>query len=90
MSSYSAKERLVLTHINYLKDRNVEFEDSHVLSKCHNLLISCYGYKYADDKKEADYGSFPMIDSFIYRISDEDYEILKNDYDIILSTSYTN
>ena len=36
-----AKERLVLTKINYLKDYDISFERSHLLEKC-NLMLFVY------------------------------------------------
>lgn len=83
-NSYSAKERLVLTMINYKENRGVSFKDSHLLSKCHALLITCYSYQYDKDGKPLEYGSFPFVDSFIYELTGDDKRMIEDDYDIIL------
>jgi DNA mismatch repair protein MutH len=85
-ASYRAKERLVLHEINYVKDAGVSFEDSGLLKKCDTMLISCYRYLPSDQAGVApDYSRFPIIDSFIYHLTESDIQVIKDDYDTILS-----
>jgi DNA mismatch repair protein MutH len=84
-TSYRAKERLVLHDINYVNDHGVTFENSSLLSKCETMLITCYEYIPSEVKGVAPkYADFPIIDSFIYELSDKDLAVIKDDYDVIL------
>ncbi len=83
--AFHAKERLVLTKINYMEDYDKTFEESHLVNKCNDLLITCYQYLTARQGDNVDYKSFPIIDSFIMELSEKDEDILRHDYDIILS-----
>jgi DNA mismatch repair protein MutH len=84
--AFRAKERLVLHEINYVKDHGISFEDSGLLNKCASMLVTCYEYIPAEKKGEhPEYSKFPVIDSFIYTLSDEDMAVMKNDYDTILA-----
>ena len=82
--SYRAKERLVLHMIDYVKDHGIPFDQSGLLSKCGTMLITTYQYLPAINGEKPDYGSFPVVDSFVYKLSDKDIEVMKNDYDTIL------
>lgn len=82
---FRAKERLVLTIINYINDCNVVFEESHLIEKCNDMLMTCYEYLKPENGGKVDYASFPIIDSFILTLSDKDKEVMKKDYDIIMS-----
>ncbi|WP_405267642.1 Sau3AI family type II restriction endonuclease [Methanobrevibacter sp.] len=75
--SLRAKERLVLSKINFNEIINETFESSHVLGKCKKMLIIWYEY---DSKKEAE--DFVITDYQIYDMSD-DFEIFNNDFEII-------
>ena len=83
--AFHAKERLVLTMINYMEDYDKTFEESHLLNKCNDLLITCYKYINSQNGEKVDYKSFPVIDSFIMELSEKDEDILRNDYEIILN-----
>ena len=75
-----AKERLVLTIINYMKDYEEEdFLKSHVYEKCALMLLIYYLYE--PNKNRLDY-----IINYIklFQFSEEDLEIIKNDYKIII------
>ena len=75
--SLRAKERLVLSKINFNEIINETFESSHVLGKCHKMLIIWYEYdsnKYAED--------FLITDFQLYDMS-KDFEIFSNDFEII-------
>lgn len=82
---FRAKERLVLTIINYNNDYMVAFEESHLIEKCNDMLMTCYEYLMPENGKKVDYDSFPIIDSFILTLSGEDKKIMKKDYDLIMS-----
>ncbi len=73
-----AKERLVLSIINYMDYYNIPFEDSSFWRKNKKLLIMSYLYE--ENKSDFD---FSIIDSFIHEYSPEDIEIIKKDYETI-------
>ncbi|AMD16685.1 hypothetical protein TL18_00700 [Methanobrevibacter sp. YE315] len=75
--SLRAKERLVLSKIDYNKIINETFENSHVLGKCRKMLLIWYEY---DSKKEAK--DFLITDYQLYDMS-KDIEIFNNDFEII-------
>lgn len=75
-----AKERLVLSIINYMEDYKFSFEDSHVYSKCSIMLLIFYLYDIK--KKKLDY-IINYVDLFTFPKSD--YNIIKNDYDTIIT-----
>lgn len=81
---FRAKERLVLTNINYNEDYKSSFENSHLIEKCDDMLMTCYEYVKPDAEK-IDYGAFPIIDSFILALSNEDKAVMKRDFDLIIS-----
>ena len=75
-----AKERLVLTIINYMKDyKEADFLKSHVYEKCALMLLIYYLYE--PNKERLDY----LINYIkLFQIPEEDLEIIKNDYKIII------
>ena len=75
-----AKERLVLTIINYMKDYKEEgFLKSHVYEKCALMLLIYYLYE--PNKDRLDY----VINYIkLFQFPEEDLEIIKNDYKIII------
>ncbi len=75
--SLRAKERLVLSKINYNEIVNETFESSHVLGKCKKMLIIWYEY---NSKKEAK--DFLITDYQLYDMTN-DFEIFNNDFKII-------
>ena len=75
--SLRAKERLVLSKIDYNSIINETFETSHVLGKCRNMLIIWYEY---DKNKEAK--DFLITDYQLYDMG-QDKEIFENDFEII-------
>lgn len=73
---YRAKERLVLSNINYDNDYKEEtFLDSHVYAKCALMLLVYYLYE--PTKERMDY-----IMNYIklFEFPEDDLEIIKNDY----------
>jgi len=79
-SDLRAKERLVLTIINYMKDYEEEdFLKSHVYEKCALMLLIYYLYE--PNKDRLDY----VINYIkLFQFPEEDLEIIKNDYKIII------
>ena len=75
-----AKERLVLTIINYMKDyKEEDFLKSHVYEKCALMLLIYYLYE--PNKERLDY----LINYVkLFQFPEEDLEIIKNDYKIII------
>ena len=75
-----AKERLVLTIINYMKDyKEDDFFKSHVYEKCALMLLIYYLYE--PNKERLDY----LINYIkLFQFPEEDLEIIKNDYKIII------
>lgn len=70
-----AKERLVLTLINYEEDYNVPFEKSHLHIKCKLMLLIYYFYE--KNKAKLDY-LINYVD--LFQIPLEDIKIIKQDY----------
>lgn len=75
--SLRAKERLVLSKINFNEIVNETFETSHVLGKCEKMLIIWYEY---DKEKEAK--DFVITDYQLYDMN-RDKKIFENDFKII-------
>ncbi len=73
------KERISLTMINFNADYNKTFEESHIYDKCSLLLLIFYLYK--KEQKKMDY-IMNYID--LFQFPEEDFEILKSDYNIII------
>ena len=78
--SLKAKERLVLSIINYMKDyEEDDFLKSHVYKKCALMLLIYYLYE--PHKDRLDY----LINYVtLFQFPEEDLEIIKNDYKIIM------
>ena len=70
-----AKERLVLSMINYMEDYKLKFEDNHMYKKCTLMLIVYYLYE--PTKERLDY---VMKYIKLFNFPEVDLEIIKNDY----------
>ena len=75
--SLRAKERLVLSKINFNEIVYETFESSHVLGKCRKMLIIWYEYDSAKEVKD-----FLITDYQLYDMS-KDFKIFNNDFEII-------
>ena len=73
-NEYVAKERLVLNIINYMLEYNIPFEESSFWKKNVSLLLMFYLYEDRNDF------NFLMIDSILHTFSNEDLEIIKQDW----------
>jgi DNA mismatch repair protein MutH len=74
-----AKERLVLTMINYEVISEENWEKSYFLKKCKLMLILFYLYK----KDLAVYDRKFVLKPLIYRMSDEDAIVIQRDWETI-------
>ena len=75
--SLRAKERMVLSKIDYNQIVNETYESSHLLGKCKEMLIIWYHYMpktNPEDFKITDFQLYDMV---------QDEEIFKNDFEII-------
>ena len=76
----SAKERLVLTMIDYFNVVNEKFEESHLWNKSKMILLIYYLYQ-KDIKQTLDY---KIKYSYLFIPPEQDIKIIKNDYEIIV------
>lgn len=79
--SFSAKERLVLTKINYFEVVNEPFDNSHLWKKSNLLLLIYYLYK-KEIKKRFEY---EIKYSRLFTPPIEDLIIIKKDYEFIVN-----
>lgn len=77
--SFAAKERLVLNIINYIKEVNYTFETSSFWRKNETILMMFYFWD-----KELDRGDYRILKSILYTYPEDDLEIIKNDWEIIV------
>lgn len=75
--SISAKERLVLSKIDFNKIINETYESSHLLEKCKKMLIIWYLY---EPKKEAK--DYVITHHQLYDMNNDEY-IFKSDFELI-------
>ena len=79
----SAKERLVITMIDFFRDINVDFYDSHLFNKISNMLLVLYEYEQDKDPYE-----FLLTNYFMYEyqnIPEKDKIIIEKDWKLIIS-----
>ncbi|MBQ9314281.1 MAG: restriction endonuclease [Clostridia bacterium] len=75
-----AKERLVLTIINYMDDyKETDFLHSHVYAKCALMLLIYYLHDSSKNRL-----NFLMNFAKLFKFPEEDLEIIKNDYKTII------
>ncbi|MTO09616.1 restriction endonuclease [Turicibacter sanguinis] len=79
--SISAKERLILTMIDYCKVVNESFEDSHLWYKSKLILLIYYLYS-KEIENRLDY---PIHYAKLFTPPKEDIEIIKRDYETIIN-----
>jgi DNA mismatch repair protein MutH len=78
---WTAKERLVLCMLNYLKDYVFVFRDSPMWRKSQRIFAIFYEY---DDASKADYGSFRIVDARLLSFGEEDLAVIESDYGKII------
>ena len=79
--SLSAKERLILTMIDYMEVIDEEFENSHFWNKSKLILLVYYLYQ-KDIKENLDY---KISYSRLFTPPEQDMKIIRCDYEIIVS-----
>lgn len=79
--TYKAKERLVLTMINYVNLVEENWEISSLLEKCRLMLILFYLY----ERGIAVFDRRFVLDPLLFSFPDEDVEIIKRDWETIKS-----
>lgn len=77
--AFAAKERLVLNIINYMKEVEYSFETSSFWRKNETILMMFYFWD-----KELDRGDYRILKSVLYTYPEDDLEIIKNDWEIIV------
>ena len=75
-----AKERLVLTMIDFMEDYKYPFEESHLYQKCALMLI--INYLYSQDTERI---NFPIKFVNLFSFPEADLEIIKQDYNVIIN-----
>lgn len=78
--TYSAKERLVITLIDYMNVVHEPFAASHLHKKC-NLILLVY-YQYFKELQKLD---MPIKYVQLFQIPEDDLAIIKKDYDTIIN-----
>lgn len=79
--SLAAKERLILTMIDYFKVVNESFENSHVWHKSKLILLIYYLYS----KEITNRLDYPIHYAKLFTPQREDLEIIKKDYETIIN-----
>ena len=74
------KERLVCTMIDFTKDQDVPFEQSHIFLKCSYMLIPFYLHRDGVPVQK-----LKFIYDVLWQIPDKDLLIMKQDYEKIIS-----
>ena len=77
--SYKAKERLVLTMINYMTLVNEVWDTSSLMEKCQMMLILFYLY----EKGLAVYDRRFVLHPLLFEFPEEDLQIIKQDWETI-------
>lgn len=78
--TYAAKERLVITMIDYFKVVQESFEESHFWSKARLILLIYYLYQ-AEIENRLDY---KIGYARLFSVPQEDLNIIKHDYEVIV------
>ncbi len=78
--SLSAKERLVLTIIDYMSVTDETFESSHLFNKCKLMLLIYYMHSNNSDKLD-----FQIKYADLFQIPPEDMKIIQDDFNFIVN-----
>ena len=76
----SAKERLVLTMINYMTIVDEDFEHSHLLNKAHDMLLIAYLWE-----KDTDPLDYEVLLADRWGIPEEDIPQIKRDWELVVN-----
>lgn len=80
---YEAKEPMSITAVSPSIITNEEFDTSHFWSKIEHMLLVYYHYDSPVTVKAADYANFLIKGYHFHKFSEEEKEILKNDWLIV-------
>lgn len=78
-NGYKAKERLVLTMINYMNLVNENWETSSLMEKCSLMLLLFYLY----EKELSIFDRRFILEPILFSFPEEDIEIIKRDWEAI-------
>lgn len=78
-NGYKAKERLVLTMINYMNLVNESWETSSLMEKCSLMLLLFYLY----EKELSIFDRRFILEPILFNFPEEDIEIIKRDWETI-------
>lgn len=78
-SGFVAKERLVLTMIDFFGITDEEWEGSSLLGKCRLMLLMFYFY----DPEVADIDRKFVLDPLLYRLDGDDVDVIRRDWELI-------
>lgn len=79
--SLSAKERLIITMIDYFSVINEKFEESHLWNKAKLILLVYYLYQQKINKRLDYYIGYAKL----FTPPDQDVQIIKHDYEMIVN-----
>ncbi|MGE7811264.1 MutH/Sau3AI family endonuclease [Lysinibacillus capsici] len=80
---YEAKEPMSITAVSVNKIVNEEFDSSKFWSKLEHLLLVYYNYNSTETVPAAEYANFYIEGYHFHEFSEEDKEILKNDWTLV-------
>lgn len=81
--SFEAKEPMSITAVSPGKITAQTFETSNFWHKLENMLLVYYHYDSYETVKAIEYSNFVIKDYHFHQFSEEDKEILKNDWNIV-------
>jgi DNA mismatch repair protein MutH len=80
---FEAKEPMSITAVSPENITSEHFETSHFWHKLENMLLVYYHYASNETVKAIDYANFVIEDYQFHHFSEEDKEVLKNDWSIV-------
>lgn len=83
MKGLEAKEPMSITAVSLDTIADEDFEHSNFLHKVDNMLLVYYLYDSPKTVVAAEYARFPIMGYQLYRLSKEDKESLRNDWQIV-------
>ncbi|MBM7620043.1 DNA mismatch repair endonuclease MutH [Bacillus tianshenii] len=78
--TYSAKERLVLNIIDYMKEFKLTFETSSFMNKAAKMLIMLYQYE-----PDIPINDYRIFKAFLNEFSEEDLAVMRRDWETIVT-----
>ena len=81
---YVAKEPMSITAVGVYDIAEQEFETSHFWEKLEHMLIIYYHYAATHTVSAYEYKDFPVVGYEFHEFSDDDIEVLRNDWEHVL------